>query len=96
MVRNDALQTCHTTYAQTGKKPSAAELSRLLTARKRDPDRAWLTDVSSVPLQQVLADLDRAWRNYFTSVTGARKGPRMRPPGRKRLTHREPGGTVHP
>ena len=31
-------------------------------------------------LQQALADLNAAYRNFFTSVTGRRKGPKVAPP----------------
>ncbi|MGC4847419.1 RNA-guided endonuclease InsQ/TnpB family protein [Micromonospora sp. DT15] len=51
-----------------------AELSRQVTAAKLTPERAWLGEVSSVVLQQALADLNTAYRNFFASVSGKRKG----------------------
>lgn len=51
-----------------------AELSQALTAAKQTPERAWLGEVSSVVLQQALADLNTAYRNFFRSVSGKRKG----------------------
>ena len=57
-----------------------AELSARLTAVKATPERAWLGDVSAVVLQQALADLNAAYRNFFASVTGRRKGPKVAPP----------------
>ena len=57
-----------------------AELSARLTAAKATPERAWLGEVSSVVLQQSLADLNAAYRNFFASVTGMRKGPKVAPP----------------
>ncbi|MFI6064341.1 RNA-guided endonuclease InsQ/TnpB family protein [Micromonospora sp. NPDC051227] len=51
-----------------------AELSRQVTAAKLIPERAWLGEVSSVVLQQALADLNTAYRNFFTSISGKRKG----------------------
>ena len=56
------------------------ELSARLTAAKATPERAWLADVSAVILQQSLADLNTAYRNFFASVTGKRKGPKAGPP----------------
>jgi IS605 OrfB family transposase len=56
------------------------ELSARLTAAKTTPERAWLGQVSSVVLQQALADLNTAYRNFFASVTGKRKGPKVAPP----------------
>ena len=52
-----------------------------LTAAKKTPERAWLGEVSAVVLQQALADLNVAYRNFFASVTGKRKGRRWPRPG---------------
>jgi IS605 OrfB family transposase len=41
---------------------------RVLTLAKRTPERAWLGDVSAVILQQSLADLGRAYRNWFSDL----------------------------
>ena len=57
-----------------------AELSARLTAAKPTPERAWLGDVSAVVLQQSQADLNAAYRNFFASLKGERKGPKIRPP----------------
>ncbi|WP_446223238.1 RNA-guided endonuclease InsQ/TnpB family protein [Nocardia sp. IBHARD005] len=57
-----------------------AELSKALTEAKRTPERAWLGEVSSVALQQALADLNIAYRNFFGSATGKRRGARVAPP----------------
>ncbi len=57
-----------------------AELSARLTVGKKTPELAWLAEVSSVVLQQALADLNAAYRNYFGSLSGKRKGPRAGPP----------------
>ena len=54
--------------------PSDAELSARLTAAKATPERAWLGEVSAVVLQQALADLTAAYRNFFASVTGKPEG----------------------
>jgi putative transposase len=56
------------------------ELSARLTAAKATPERAWLNEVSAVVLQQAQADLNTACRNYFASLSGKRKGPRIGPP----------------
>jgi putative transposase len=44
------------------------ELSRRLTVAKGTPERAWLGEVSAVVLQQSLADLHRAYANYFLDL----------------------------
>ena len=57
-----------------------AELSARLTAAKVTPERAWLSDVSAVVLQQAQADLNAAYRNFFASLKGERNGPKIKPP----------------
>ncbi|WP_346022779.1 transposase [Streptosporangium nondiastaticum] len=60
---------------------SDGELSkRVITEAKKTPERAWLGEVSAVLLQQALADLNTAYRNFFASVAGKRKGPKVAPP----------------
>jgi putative transposase len=76
VVYNDALAARMEAFDK-GARLSDAELSKRLTAAKATPERAWLGEVSSVVLQQALADLNTAYRNFFASVTGKRKGARM-------------------
>ena len=80
VVYNDALRT--RTEAHDAGLPyvSDAELSARLTAAKATPERAWLNEASSVVLQQSLADLNAAYRNFFSSISGERKGPKIRLP----------------
>lgn len=53
---------------------------QVITQAKRTPEREWLCEVSSVVLVQALADLHAAYRNFFTSLNGRRKGPRVAAP----------------
>lgn len=53
---------------------------RIITEAKRTPERAWLSEVSAVVLQQALADLNSAYRNFFDSLTGKRKDRQVAPP----------------
>ena len=62
---NWALAQCRAYYVETGKSLPQAELSRRLTALKRLPENAWLSESDSQALQQVLADLHRAYVNFF-------------------------------
>ena len=64
-VWNWALAQRKAYYLETGKSLPASELSIRLTALKRQPETAWLQDVDSQAIQQVLADLQRAYRNFF-------------------------------
>lgn len=87
---NDALAYALETYRLTGAKPSAAELSARLTALKKSEERFWLSEVSSVPLQQALRDLDKAYKAFFNTVTGQRKGKHgAHAPRFKKRSHRQ-------
>jgi len=80
VVFNDGLRARQEAYAAGLPYLTDAELSARLTAAKATPQRAWLTEVSAVVLQQALADLNAAYRNFFASVTGKRKGSRVAAP----------------
>ncbi|MFE7719468.1 RNA-guided endonuclease InsQ/TnpB family protein [Nocardia rhizosphaerihabitans] len=79
VVYNDALAARREAF-EAGRKISDGELSKRLTEAKQAPQRAWLAEVSSVVLQQALADLNTAYRNFFQSVAGKRKGAKVAPP----------------
>jgi putative transposase len=90
VVFNDALRARQDAYAVGLPYITDAELSARLTAAKRTPQRTWLNLVSSVVLQQALADLNAAYRNYFASLSGKRQGPKIAPPRfRSRKAHRQ-------
>ena len=81
VVFNDALAECQRLYSQGEKYPGFAALAKqMITEAKRTVERSWLADVSVVPLQQSVRALDVAFRNFFSSVTGKRKGPKVKPP----------------
>jgi putative transposase len=80
VVFNDALRARQDAHAAGLPYPTDADLSAQLTAAKASPERAWLGEVSAVVLQQALADRNAAYRNFFASVTGKRKGPKTGPP----------------
>ncbi|MFI9505099.1 RNA-guided endonuclease InsQ/TnpB family protein [Nocardia sp. NPDC052566] len=77
VVFNDGLAARKTAFEQGLPPIPDAELSKRLTLVKKTPERAWLSEVSSVVLQQALADLNTAYRNFFQSVTGKRRGARI-------------------
>jgi putative transposase len=61
--------------------PKAGEVSKkLITQAKQTVERSWLGEVSCVVLQQSLRDAEAAYRNFFASLKGARKGPRIGSP----------------
>jgi putative transposase len=85
VVWNDALAVCK----QSDKLPGYSKLSAQLTQSKKTEERAWLADVSSVPLQQSLRNLDTAYRNFFNSRNGKRKGGKMGIPKFKKKTNQQ-------
>jgi len=77
VVYNDALAIVRS-VPQGEKWPSNAELQKLvITQAKKTAEREWLTDVSVVPLQQSVQDLGVAFKNFFESRSGKRKGPKV-------------------
>ncbi|MFJ8958836.1 RNA-guided endonuclease InsQ/TnpB family protein [Lentzea sp. NPDC102401] len=81
VVFNDGLRARQAARENGERYPSDGELSkRVITLAKATPERAWLGEVSAVVLQQALADLNVAYRNFFASVTGTRKGRKIAAP----------------
>jgi putative transposase len=78
VVFNDALRVRTEAWQNGLPYILDADLSKaLITEAKKSPQRAWLGEVSAVVLQQALADLNMAYRNFFASLTGKRKGPKV-------------------
>jgi putative transposase len=83
VVWNDALA-----FSKASEKyPGYNQLSSTLTLIKKTEAREWLKDVSSVPLQQSLKNLDTAYKNFFDSCKGKRKGKKAKPPRFKKKTN---------
>lgn len=61
---NWALAT-RTEAHSAGRNMTYADSDRALTALKREPETKWLADVSCVPLQQSLRDLQSAFKAFF-------------------------------
>jgi putative transposase len=64
-VYNWALRLRTDAYYQRHERIGYVDLSAALTILKQQPETIWLTEVSSVPLQQALSHLDSAFRNLF-------------------------------
>ena len=80
VVWNDALAKSRELYA-AGEKTSYPLLAKLcITHAKQTPERSWLSDPSNVVLQQSVRDLDQAFRNWWASLSGKRKGPKLKSP----------------
>ncbi|HEX5813137.1 MAG TPA: transposase [Pseudonocardia sp.] len=80
VVFNDAIAARRAAREAGAPYPTDGALSKALTAAKRTPERAWLAEVSAVVLQQALADANTAYRNFFASMRGTRKGRRLGAP----------------
>lgn len=91
VVFNDAVRAREEAHKNGQPFPKTGDLSKLLiTQAKGTPEREWLSEVSAVVLQQALADADRAYRNFFQSVSGKRKGARVgKPRFRSRRDNRQ-------
>jgi putative transposase len=74
-IYNWALALKSRAYQEEGQRPSYGDLSAWLPVLKQQPETAWLAEVSSVPLQQSLRHLDRAFVNFFE---GRGKYPRFK------------------
>jgi len=62
---------------------------RVITVAKRAPERAWLGEVASVALVQACQDARRAYRNWFDSLSGRRKGRTVGHPAFRRKHYRQ-------
>jgi hypothetical protein len=76
VVYNDCLRVREEAHA-AGEKISDTEVQRrVITLAKLTPERAWLGEVASVALVQACQDARRAYKNWFGSLAGRRKGPK--------------------
>ncbi len=64
-VYNWALRLRTDAYYDRQERIGYHEASAALTALKQQPETAWLNEVSSVPVQQALRHLDRAFHTFF-------------------------------
>jgi putative transposase len=86
VVFNDALVLCK----KSDKLPKITELStRVITQAKKTAQRSWLSEVSSVALQQSLRDLAVAYKNFFDSLKGKRKGKKIKSPKFKKRRNQQ-------
>lgn len=69
LVWNKALAERHTLYATEKKSITYAQMGRNLTGWKQTDELRFLTEVSSVPLQQTLRHQQVAFNNFFNKTT---------------------------
>lgn len=84
VVYNDVIHAREEAHKAGLPFPKTGDLSKqLITQAKTTLEREWLGEVSAVVLQQALADADKAYRNFFQSISGKRKGARVGKPSKK-------------
>lgn len=89
VVYNDCLRVRDETR-KAGEKISDTEVQRrVITLAKLTPEREWLGHVASVALVQACQDARRAYHNWFNSLKGRRKGPKIRHPKPRRKRGRQ-------
>lgn len=89
VVLNDSLRLREEAHA-AGQKISDSEVQRrVITLAKATPEREWLAEVSSVALVQACNDARRAYRHWFDSLSGQRKGRRIGHPRPRRKRGRQ-------
>jgi len=89
VVYNDCLRL-RNAYHAAGKEISDTEVQRqVVTLAKQTQERAWLGEVASVAQVQACQDARRAYRNWFDSLSGRRKGRKVGRPAFRRKRHRQ-------
>jgi putative transposase len=89
VVYNDCVRLRDACQA-AGEKISDTEVQRrVITLAKLTPERSWLGEVASVALVQACQDARRAYRNWFDSLNGRRKGPAIGHPKPRRKHRRQ-------
>ena len=68
-VYNWALRQKTDAYFNEQQRLYCKDLSERLTELKKQEETCWLSEVSSVPLQQALRHLDKAFINFFEGRT---------------------------
>ncbi|WP_263399777.1 RNA-guided endonuclease InsQ/TnpB family protein [Saccharopolyspora pogona] len=84
LVWNKTLAERHRSYHATGTKTSYKETDAALTAWKKTEELAFLSEVSSVPLQQTLRHQHTAYANFFA---GRARYPRFKSRNGRRSAH---------
>ena len=88
VVWNDALWVYKNAFRNGEPRPKNVD-KQVITQAKKTTERAWLSEVSNIVLQQSFRDLQTAWNNYFSSLNGTRKGKSVGKPKLKKKTSRQ-------
>jgi putative transposase len=74
VVFNDAVRLREEARQRDERLSDTEVQRRVITLAKATPEREWLGEVASVALVQACQDARRAYRNWFDSLAGKRKG----------------------
>jgi hypothetical protein len=77
VVYNDCLRLREECHAADERISETDVQRRVITLAKLTPERKWLAQAPSVALVQACNDARRAYRNWFDSLSGVRKGRRV-------------------
>ncbi len=78
VIFNYYLNEQHIRYQNKEKHLSNYDINKDITKLKNTKE--WLREVDSIALQMAAEDLSVAYDNFFKSITGKRKGPKISPP----------------
>jgi putative transposase len=91
-IFNHYLEVQQTRYKNNEKNLSHFDINKDITELKKEKE--WLREVDSVALQAAAGDLCSAYDNFFKSVTGKRKGPKISLPKFKNKNSRQSYRTI--
>lgn len=89
VVYNDSIAVRQDAYRDEVRLSDAEVQRQVVTLAKHTPDRQWLAEVSSVALVQACRDSRTAYRNWFNSLSGERRGRKVGAPRFRRKHSRQ-------
>jgi putative transposase len=87
VIFNHYLEIQETRFENKEPRLSNFNINKDITKLKKEKE--WLREVDSIALQSSAEDLTKAYDNFFKSVTGKRKGPKVSPPKFKNKNSRQ-------
>lgn len=87
VIFNHYLNEQRTRYQNKEKHLSNYDINKDITKLK--DEKEWLREVDSIALQMAAEDLSVAYENFFKSITGKRKGPKISSPKFKNKNSRQ-------
>lgn len=76
-------------YAAEKKHLSHFDMNYQIVDLKKKEETSWLRQIDSILLQNTTEDLATAYRNFFDSIKGKRRGKKMEPPKFKKRSNQQ-------